>query len=70
MFYYSLWPVLLISFFNFIFYIIGNGFDIAHGYDTIYSSFYIYLTNNKEKYPEILDVCNEINSNIEAWSDF
>lgn len=53
-----------------IFYIIGNGFDIAHGYDTSYSSFYIYLKNNKEKYPEILDVCNEINSNIEAWSDF
>ncbi len=54
-----------------ILYVIGNGFDIAHGYDTSYKAFYKYLNTNMEKYPKIMDICDEIyNSKIIDWSDF
>lgn len=48
-------------------YVIGNGFDIAHGYDTRYSEFYKYLKKNSDKYKKLLDICEE--KDID-WSDF
>lgn len=39
-----------------ILYVIGNGFDIAHGYDTSYKAFYKYLNDNREKYSKIHDI--------------
>lgn len=51
-------------------YIIGNGFDIAHGLPSKYSDFYAYLTQNREDVLEEMEQYYYIGSDSNLWSDF
>jgi len=52
-----------------ILYLIGNGFDLNLGMATSYRDFYQYYTSVKTLNPLVQKLKNEIDSNIENWSD-
>lgn len=51
-------------------YVIGNGFDIAHGLPCKYSDFYAYLTLNRKDVLEKMEQYYSVDSNSDLWSDF
>lgn len=48
-------------------YIIGNGFDLAHGIKCSYQNFYKYVCENKS---ELAMYINEYYSNVDFWNEF
>lgn len=51
-------------------YLIGNGFDLNLGMKAAYSDFYAHLLKLKDVAPHIKKLREEIDSNLENWSDF
>lgn len=53
-------------------YIIGNGYDLAHGLCTCYKAFHEWLDDHKDKYEKayyFIDLIDGLTNNIELWSD-
>ncbi len=51
-------------------YIIGNGFDLAHGMKTSYTDFKIFLDNNSN-FKDLVEILEYFYAgNIELWKDF
>lgn len=51
-------------------YIIGNGFDIAHGIRCKYSDFYAYLTENRNEVLEVMEKYYDIDETSDLWFKF
>ena len=51
-------------------YIIGNGFDIAHGILCRFSDFYTYLEENRYDVLEEMEQYYDIYKDSDLWSDF
>ncbi len=54
-------------------YIIGNGFDLAHGLCTCYEAFHEWLDEHKDKYAKayfFIDSIDGLTNDIELWSNF
>lgn len=48
-------------------YILGNGFDIAHGLKTKYSDFYKYLLENKDTQTFLYNIINAYGTYDDEW---
>ena len=51
-------------------YIIGNGFDIAHGIPSRYSDFYTYLEKKRCDVLEKMEQYYDVDKGSDLWSDF